>query len=77
MGGRGGRQDDYLRELSAQEGQQHHRIGASQGAKMVKKKKLACNVETRVQSLGREDPLEKGMATHSSILVQRIHRTKR
>ena len=25
--------------------------------------------ETRVQSLGREDPLEKGMAIHSSILV--------
>ena len=25
-----------------------------------------------VQSLGWEDPLEKGMATHSSILVQRI-----
>ena len=25
--------------------------------------------ETRVQSLGREDPLEKEMATHSSILA--------
>ena len=25
--------------------------------------------ETRVQSLGQEDPLEKGMATRSSILV--------
>ena len=25
--------------------------------------------ETGVQSLGREDPLEKGMATHSSILA--------
>ena len=25
--------------------------------------------ETQVQSLGQEDPLEKGMATHSSILV--------
>ena len=25
--------------------------------------------ETRVQSLGREDPLEKRMATHSSILA--------
>ena len=25
--------------------------------------------ETQVQSLGREDPLEKGMATHSSILA--------
>ena len=28
--------------------------------------------ETRVQSLGREDPLEKGMATHSSILAWEI-----
>ena len=28
--------------------------------------------ETRVQSLGREGPLEKGMATHSSILTWRI-----
>ena len=28
--------------------------------------------ETQVQSLGREDPLEKGMATHSSILVWEI-----
>ena len=27
---------------------------------------------TRVQSLGREDPLEKGMATHFSILTWRI-----
>ena len=26
-----------------------------------------------VQSLGQEDPLEKGKATHSSILVWRIH----
>ena len=28
--------------------------------------------ETRVQSLGREDPLEKEMATHSSTLAWRI-----
>ena len=28
--------------------------------------------ETQVQSLGREEPLEKGMATHSSILAWRI-----
>ena len=27
--------------------------------------------ETRVQSLGREDPLEKGMAAHSSILARK------
>ena len=28
--------------------------------------------QTQVQSLGQEDPLEKGMATHSSILAWRI-----
>ena len=28
--------------------------------------------ESRVQPLGQEDPLEKGMATHSSILAWRI-----
>ena len=31
--------------------------------------------ETWVQSLGWEDPLEKGKATHSSILAWRIPRT--
>ena len=28
--------------------------------------------ETRVQSLGQEDPLEEGMATHCSILAWRV-----
>ena len=28
--------------------------------------------ETKVPSLGQEDPLEKGMATHSSIFARRI-----
>ena len=32
--------------------------------------------ETRVQSLGLEDPLEKEMATHSSILAWRISWTE-
>ena len=32
--------------------------------------------ETCVRSLGREDPLEKEMATHSSILAWRIPRTE-
>ena len=35
-------------------------------------KESACTQETWVQSLGQEDPLEKGMATHSSILDWRI-----
>ena len=32
--------------------------------------------ETQVRSLGWEEPLEKGMATHSSILVWGIPRTE-
>ena len=32
--------------------------------------------ETQVQSLGREDPLEEKMATHSSILAWEIPRTE-
>ena len=32
--------------------------------------------ETRVQPLGQEDPLEKGMATHSSNLAWRIPGTE-
>ena len=35
-------------------------------------KNLPAMEETQVQSLGWEDPLEKGMATHSSILAWRI-----
>ena len=39
---------------------------------MVKKKNPLAKQETWVQSLGQEDPLEKEMATHSSILAWRI-----
>ena len=35
-------------------------------------KKLPALWETRVRSLGWEDPLEKGMAIHSSILAWKI-----
>ena len=35
-------------------------------------KESACNEDTWVLSLGQEDPPEKGMATHSSILAWRI-----
>ena len=35
-------------------------------------KNLPAMQETHVPSLGWEDPLEKGMATHSSILAWRI-----
>ena len=35
-------------------------------------KNLPAEQETWVQSLGQEDPLEKGMANHSSILAWEI-----
>ena len=35
-------------------------------------KNLPAMQETHIQSLGREDPLKKKMATHSSILAWRI-----
>ena len=40
-------------------------------------KGLPARWETRVQSLGQEDPLEKEMATHSSILAWRIPWTEK
>ena len=39
-------------------------------------KNLLAVQETWVRSLGREDPLEKGLATHSSILTWKIPWTK-
>ena len=47
---------------------------ASLVAQLVKN--LPAMRETRVRSLGGEDPLEEGMATHSSILAQRISWTE-
>ena len=43
-------------------------------AQMVKN--LPTMLETQVQSLGQEDPLEKGKATHSNILVWEISWTE-
>ena len=51
------------------------RFGASLVAQMVKN--LPAMQETRVRSLGWEDPLEKEMATHSSILAWKIPRTEK
>ena len=48
--------------------------GASLVAQMVKDPPAM--QETWVRSLGWEDPLEKRMATHSSILAWRIPRTE-
>ena len=49
------------------------------GASLVTQrlKRLPPMWETRVRSLGQEDPLEKEMATHSSILAWRIPWTEK
>ena len=50
-------------------------LGASLVAQTVKN--LLAMQETWVQFLGQEDPLEKGMPTHSSILAWRIPWTEK
>ena len=50
--------------------QKRYSSGTSLVAQMVKN--LPVMEKTWVQSLGREDPLETGMATHFSVLAWRI-----
>ena len=53
--------------------------GASQLAQQLKKKNPTAVQKLKkmwVGSLGWEDPLEEGIATHSSILAERIPRTQ-
>ena len=45
-------------------------LGASPGGSLIKN--LLAKQETPVHSLGQEDPLEKELPTHSSILAGRI-----
>ena len=52
------------------QGSHHNNLGASLVAQLGKN--LPAMRKTWVRSLGRENPLENGMATHSSILVWRI-----
>ena len=60
--------------LKVIEGHLKGHLGASLVAQTVKN--LPAMQETYVRSLRREDPLEKGMVTHSSILAWRIPWTK-
>ena len=50
-------------------------LGSSLVVQMVKN--LPAVQETQIQSQGQEDPLEKGMATYSSILAWRIPWTEK
>ena len=45
------------------------RLGEEEALVAQRVKNLPAVQETWVQSLGQEDPLEKGMGTHSSILA--------
>ena len=54
--------EEYRGSLKNYKGFPHSSVG----------KQSACNAETWVRFLGREDPLEKEMATHSSVLAWRI-----
>ena len=50
--------------------------GTLQGLVARRLKRLPAMWETWVRSLGREDTLEEGMATHSSVLAWRIPGTE-
>ena len=65
---RWGRTESDTTEATQQ--QQQHIYRASQVAQMVKN--FPAMQETQGPFLGQEDPLEKGMANHSSILAWRI-----
>ena len=53
-----------------------HTMQAHSGSLLTPVKNLPAMQETWVQSLGQEDPLEKEMATHSSVLAWRIPRSE-
>ena len=55
---------NFLRVVISYIKLQHYVVTRALVSQIVKN--LPAMQETRVQSLGREDPLEKGMATHSS-----------
>ena len=61
-------------EVSQKEKEKYHTLMDIYGASLVAQrvKHLPTMWETQVQFLGWEDPLEKGKATHSSVLVWRI-----
>ena len=62
-------------KLEAVEGKFHWQLRLS-SLVAQRLKRLPAMWETRVQSLGWEDPLEKEMATHSSTLAWKIPRTE-
>ena len=56
--------------------QYHWKLGVANSLVAQLVRNLPAMQETQVQSLGREDPMEKEMETHSSILAWKIPRTE-
>ena len=52
------------------------RMGLPGGSVLKNPPAVQDTKETQAQSLGREDPLEDGMVTHSSVLAWRIPQTE-
>ena len=74
--GEGSKLNTGISGSSARGGEQTPGLGVAlkgppEGASLVAQtvKNLPAMQKTQVQSLGREDPLEEGMATHSNILA--------
>ena len=60
--------NDFVAQDCANPSRQVHKYTSKYSAV----KNLPAKQETRVRCLGQEDPLEKGMVTHSSVLAWRI-----
>ena len=63
-------QQAALEDIVSFSGQREQEFTEQYPAQLVKN--LPATQETWVRSLGRDDPLEKEMATHSSVLAWRI-----